>query len=95
MTQRHAWVALLCIAWIIPGVVGHDPWKPDEAYTFGVVYDMLRGGSWLVPTLTGDLKGCSFAPRCRRATAVCREAVPGLEDRGGGHEVACFNCGGA
>ncbi len=54
MTQRHAWVALLCIAWIIPGVVGHDPWKPDEAYTFGVVYDMLRGGSWLVPTLTGE-----------------------------------------
>src|SRR5689334_17554294 len=54
MTQRHAWVALLCIAWILPGVLGHDPWKPDEAYTFGVVYDMLRGGSWLVPTLTGE-----------------------------------------
>jgi 4-amino-4-deoxy-L-arabinose transferase-like glycosyltransferase len=54
MTQRHAWVALLCIAWIIPGVVAHDPWKPDEAYTFGVVYDMLRGGSWLVPTLAGE-----------------------------------------
>jgi peptide/nickel transport system ATP-binding protein len=49
----------------------------------------------MVPTLTGDLKGCSFAPRCRRATAVCREAAPELEDRGGGHEVACFNCGGA
>jgi 4-amino-4-deoxy-L-arabinose transferase-like glycosyltransferase len=54
MTQRHIWTALLCIAWILPGVLGHDPWKPDEAYTFGVVYDMLRSGSWLVPTLTGE-----------------------------------------
>jgi len=54
MASRHIWIALLCLAWIVPGVIGHDPWKPDEAYTFGVVYDILRGGSWLVPTLTGE-----------------------------------------
>jgi peptide/nickel transport system ATP-binding protein len=49
----------------------------------------------MVPTLTGEQKSCSFAPRCPRATAICREAAPKLEDRGGGHVVACFNCGGA
>jgi peptide/nickel transport system ATP-binding protein len=49
----------------------------------------------MVPTLTGAQKGCSFAPRCPQATAVCREASPALEDHGGGHVVACFNCGGA
>jgi peptide/nickel transport system ATP-binding protein len=49
----------------------------------------------MVPTLKGEQKGCSFAPRCPHATAICREAAPTLEDRGGGHEVACFNCGGA
>ena len=46
----------------------------------------------MVPTLSGELKGCSFAPRCPRAIAICRETAPLLEDRGGGHEVACFNC---
>ena len=35
-------------------LVGHDPWKPDEAYTFGVVYELLQGGSWIVPTLAGE-----------------------------------------
>ena len=44
----------LCAAWILPGLIGHDPWKPDEAYTFGLVYQALQGGSWVVPTLAGE-----------------------------------------
>jgi 4-amino-4-deoxy-L-arabinose transferase-like glycosyltransferase len=36
------------------GLVGHDPWKPDEAYTFGLVYHILEAGDWLVPTLAGE-----------------------------------------
>ena len=47
-------MGLLCLAWLIPGLVGHDPWKPDEAYNFGVVFEMLRGGSWIAPTLAGE-----------------------------------------
>ena len=54
MSQRSLLVALLCAAWILPGLVAHDPWKPDEAYTFGVIYELLRGGSWVVPTLAGE-----------------------------------------
>ena len=53
MSQRSLLVALLCAAWILPGLF-HDPWKPDEAYTFGVIFDLLQGGSWVVPTLTGE-----------------------------------------
>jgi peptide/nickel transport system ATP-binding protein len=49
----------------------------------------------MVPTLKGELKGCSFAPRCHKATAICRESAPSIEDRGNGHMVSCFNCGGA
>ncbi len=45
---------LLCIAWILPGLVGHDPWKPDEAHTFGVVYQLLKNGDWVVPMLAGE-----------------------------------------
>ncbi len=49
----------------------------------------------MVPTLKGEPVGCSFTPRCHKATAICRESAPKLEDRGNGHIVSCFNCGSA
>lgn len=55
VSLRHLLIALLCLAWIVPGLVGHDPWKPDEAFTFGVVYELLKGGSWVVPHLAGEV----------------------------------------
>ena len=54
MSSRHVLAICLALAWILPGLVGHDPWKPDEAYTFGVVYSLLEGGSLLVPYLAGE-----------------------------------------
>ncbi len=54
MTRRHLYAACLALAWILPGLIGHDPWKPDEAYTFGVVYELLRNGHWLAPHLAGE-----------------------------------------
>ena len=44
----------LCVVWLLTGLVGHDPWKPDEAYSFGLIFSMLQGEHWLVPTLAGD-----------------------------------------
>ena len=44
----------ICFIWILAGLVGHDPWKPDEAHTFGVVYRMLETGNWIVPSLAGE-----------------------------------------
>ncbi len=35
-------------------------------------------------------KGCRFASRCPMAEERCRQSSPPLEDRGGGHKVACF-----
>lgn len=55
ISSRRVLLAALCLAWILPGLIGHDPWKPDEAYTFGVVYEILRGGSWVVPRLAGEV----------------------------------------
>ena len=49
-----AWFWALAAAWILPGLVGHDPWKPDEAYTFGLVYSLLQNGDWLVPMLAHE-----------------------------------------
>ncbi len=54
MSQRHLLIVVLCLAWIVPGLIGHDPWKSDEATTFGVVYELLQGGSWLKPSLAGE-----------------------------------------
>ena len=47
-------IFLLLAAWLIPGLFGHGPWKPDEAYTVGLVYHILETGDWLVPTLGGE-----------------------------------------
>jgi 4-amino-4-deoxy-L-arabinose transferase-like glycosyltransferase len=46
-------LVLLCAAWIVLGLFGHDPWKPDDATTFGIAYDMLKQGDWVVPQLAG------------------------------------------
>ncbi|MEJ2666670.1 MAG: ABC transporter ATP-binding protein [Deinococcales bacterium] len=35
-------------------------------------------------------EGCAFHPRCRFAIDACKEAVPSLEDTGGGHMVRCI-----
>lgn len=44
----------LCLVWLVPGLIGHDPWKTDEAYTFGVIFDLWKSGQPLVPTLAGE-----------------------------------------
>jgi 4-amino-4-deoxy-L-arabinose transferase-like glycosyltransferase len=50
--------ALLFIAiitvFVFAGSVGHDPWKADEAYVFGMVHSMLASGDWVVPMLAGE-----------------------------------------
>lgn len=45
---------LFCLAWILPGLVGHEPWKPDEAGSFGLVLHIVNTGDWVVPTLAGE-----------------------------------------
>jgi len=45
---------LLGIAYAVPGLIGHDPWKPNEAYSFGLIYNIWGGGDWVVPMLAGE-----------------------------------------
>ncbi len=42
------------LIWIIPGLVGRDPWMNDEPYTFGLVNHIVKTGDWTVPTLAGE-----------------------------------------
>jgi 4-amino-4-deoxy-L-arabinose transferase-like glycosyltransferase len=45
--------AILC-AWLLPGTLGHEPWKQDETYTFGIIQHMLDTGDLVVPTNAGQ-----------------------------------------
>src|SRR5437868_7934821 len=45
---------VLCAAWLLPGLVGHDPWKVDEAVVFGMVTDMLRSHDWVIFSIAGE-----------------------------------------
>lgn len=54
-TELPRWFLIaLAATWILPGLVGREPWKPDEAYSFGLVYHILQTGDWIVPTLAGE-----------------------------------------
>jgi 4-amino-4-deoxy-L-arabinose transferase-like glycosyltransferase len=45
---------LIVLVFTFSGLTGHDPWKADEAYVFGVVQHMLQSSDWIVPTLAGE-----------------------------------------
>jgi len=55
---RKRWQAVsilaLCGIWVFTGLLPHDPWKPYEAHTFGLVLHILQTGDWVVPTLAGE-----------------------------------------
>lgn len=46
-------LAILLLLYIFIGLIGHDPWKHDDAITIGIVHNMV-GGSWLLPHLAGQ-----------------------------------------
>jgi hypothetical protein len=45
---------LLCAAWVLPGVIGRDPWRNADLTAFGLMSAMAEGRSpWWTPTLGG------------------------------------------
>jgi hypothetical protein len=46
---------LFCLAYVVPGFVGREPWKNADIMAFGYMFEMARGASsWLAPTLLGQ-----------------------------------------
>lgn len=45
----------------------------------------------VVPSLRESIVGCSFAPRCPFATAICREKSPMMRTLAAGHAVSCWH----
>ena len=46
-------VIALAVSYLFAGLTGHDPWKQDENYIFGIVYHILQSGDWIVPQDAG------------------------------------------
>ena len=76
--------------------------RPRHPYTRGLLSSIPRLGEGgasrrrlaeipgVVPSLREEIRGCVFAPRCPYATERCRGEYPPLEEKGGGHVVACW-----
>ncbi|MEI7431548.1 MAG: hypothetical protein WCL27_13920 [Betaproteobacteria bacterium] len=47
-------LAVLLSLYIFTGLIGHDPWKHDDAITIGVAFEMAGNGNWLMPHLAGQ-----------------------------------------
>ncbi|SDR57317.1 peptide/nickel transport system ATP-binding protein [Rhizobiales bacterium GAS191] len=58
----------------------------DRAATHRTRLETIAG---VVPSLLRPAPGCRFAPRCRFASAICRQEMPPLREVSPGHKVAC------
>lgn len=45
----------LCLFYILPGLIGRDPWKNDDAASFGIMWTLAHGpwSGWLAPNIVG------------------------------------------
>lgn len=51
----NGWTLVVLLAlYIFTGLIGHDPWKNDDALTIGVIHEMVATGNWLLPGLAGQ-----------------------------------------
>ncbi|MFZ6746757.1 ArnT family glycosyltransferase [Undibacterium sp. JH2W] len=48
-------IIALCLLYILPGLIGRDPWKGDDAAGFGIMWTMAHGNlaDWLWPHIVG------------------------------------------
>ncbi|MDH7797569.1 MULTISPECIES: ABC transporter ATP-binding protein [unclassified Beijerinckia] len=82
------------------GAVADVMMKPRHPYTIGMlastVHGHMRGHDIdAIPGSPPDLRkaiiGCSFAPRCKSATAICQTASPPTKTFGNGQYAACYH----
>ncbi|HVO88914.1 MAG TPA: hypothetical protein VMV45_10255 [Casimicrobiaceae bacterium] len=52
---KQAGLVLLAAAWVALGLAGHDPWKADDATSFGIAWEMAQHGDFMVPHLGGEV----------------------------------------
>ena len=79
--QRLPRLALLlfCAAYVLPGVIGRDPWRGADLNAFGQMLAIAEGRApWLAPALGGVSTGAALLPHWIGAGAIM--ATQGLLD---------------
>ncbi len=62
---------LLCAAYLLPGLIGRDPWRSADVSAFGYMAAIAHGRtSWLSPTLGGLPADAALLPYWLGATAI-------------------------
>jgi len=46
-------LAIIAVAFVLPGLAGHDPWKTHDAIGIGIAHGMVSSGDGLVPRIAG------------------------------------------
>src|SRR4051794_16067902 len=46
-------LAAIAIAFVLPGLAGHDPWKSHDALGLGIAWNMALAGDPIVPRVAG------------------------------------------
>jgi 4-amino-4-deoxy-L-arabinose transferase-like glycosyltransferase len=46
-------LAAIALAFVLPGLAGHDPWKSHDALGIGIIWDMAASGDPIVPRIAG------------------------------------------
>jgi 4-amino-4-deoxy-L-arabinose transferase-like glycosyltransferase len=54
LPPSFAALALIALAFVVPGLAGHDPWKTFDVITIEITHQMQLGGDWLVPHVAGE-----------------------------------------
>ncbi len=54
LPPSHAVLIALALAFVAPGLVGHDPWRAFDVIAIEIVQQMHLSGDWIVPRLAGE-----------------------------------------
>jgi 4-amino-4-deoxy-L-arabinose transferase-like glycosyltransferase len=54
LPPSFAVLALIALAFVLPGLAGHDPWKTFDVITIEITHQMQLSGDWLVPHVAGE-----------------------------------------
>jgi 4-amino-4-deoxy-L-arabinose transferase-like glycosyltransferase len=72
-------ILALCLLYILPGLIGRDPWKGDDATSFGIMWTMAQGtlSDWLWPHIVG-LPMAEKGPLAFWIGAICIKLFGGI-----------------
>ena len=54
LPPSHAVLLLIALAFVAPGLVGHDPWRAFDVIAIEIVQQMHLSGDWVVPRIAGE-----------------------------------------